>query len=65
MSIKQFFFGLTIVITFTGFAQKNTKEVLFTINEKPYLLIPVGYPAEECWVPDIKRKSLNEVSCWY
>jgi hypothetical protein len=23
---------------------------------KPFLLIPVGYPAEDCWVPDIKEK---------
>lgn len=30
-------------------------------NEKPFLLIPVGYPAEECWIPDIHRKPLNEV----
>ena len=35
------------------------------VNEKPYLLVPVGYAAEECWVPDIKRKSLNKVSSWY
>ncbi len=34
-------------------------------NEKPYLLIPVGYAADDCFVPDIKRKNLNEVSCWY
>lgn len=34
-------------------------------NEKPFLLLPVGYAAEECWVPDIKRKELNEVSYWY
>jgi nitroreductase len=34
-------------------------------NEKPYLLIPVGYPAKECRVPDLKRKPLNEISCWY
>ena len=34
-------------------------------NEKPYLLIPVGYAANECFVPDIERKTLNEVSCWY
>lgn len=33
-------------------------------NEKPYLLIPVGYPAEECWVPDIKRKELSEICVW-
>lgn len=34
-------------------------------NEKPFLLIPVGYAADECWVPDIKRKSLEEISVWY
>lgn len=30
-------------------------------NEKPYLLIPVGYPAEGCRVPDIRKKTLDEV----
>lgn len=30
-------------------------------NEKPYLLIPVGYPAEGTRVPDIKKKDLEEV----
>jgi nitroreductase len=30
-------------------------------NEKPYLVIPVGYPAAEAQVPDIRRKSLDEV----
>ncbi|MGZ5445340.1 MAG: nitroreductase family protein [Thermoanaerobaculia bacterium] len=30
-------------------------------NEKAYLLIPVGYPAEGCRVPDISKKSLGEV----
>lgn len=34
-------------------------------NEKPFLLIPVGYPAEECWVPDLKRKVLNAVCRFY
>jgi iodotyrosine deiodinase len=34
-------------------------------NEKPFLLIPVGFAAKECWVPDIHRKSLEEVSVWY
>jgi nitroreductase len=34
-------------------------------NEKPFLLIPVGYAAEECWVPELKRKKLNEISAWY
>jgi hypothetical protein len=22
---------------------------------------PVGYPADECWVPDIKRKGLEDI----
>jgi iodotyrosine deiodinase len=32
------------------------------LNEKPYLLIPVGYPASDCRVPDIQRKSLEEIA---
>ena len=34
-------------------------------NERPYLLLPVGYPADEVQVPDLKRKHLGEVSVWY
>ena len=34
-------------------------------NEKPFLLIPVGYAADECWVPDLKRKALDEVAVFY
>ena len=30
-------------------------------NEKPYVLIPVGYPAPDAVVPDIKRKSVDEI----
>jgi len=30
-------------------------------NEKPYLLIPVGYPAEGAVVPSISKKSLDEI----
>ena len=30
-------------------------------NEVPFVLIPVGYPAENAKVPDIKRKSLDEI----
>ena len=30
-------------------------------NEKAFLLIPVGYPAEGCEVPDIAKKPLDEV----
>jgi len=34
-------------------------------NEKPYLLIPVGYPAEECWIPALKRKGIDVIAEWY
>ena len=31
-------------------------------NERPYLLLPVGYAADNCYVPDIQRKALSEVA---
>lgn len=34
-------------------------------NERPFLLIPVGYPAEEATVPDISRKGVAEVIVYY
>ncbi|MBT2560228.1 nitroreductase family protein [Pedobacter sp. ISL-68] len=34
-------------------------------NEKAFLLLPIGYPASDCFVPDLKRKSLDEVSVFY
>jgi nitroreductase len=30
-------------------------------QERPYVLIPVGYPAEGARVPDIRRKALEEI----
>jgi iodotyrosine deiodinase len=33
-------------------------------NERPYLLIPVGYPADDAAVPDLPRKPLDEVLIW-
>jgi iodotyrosine deiodinase len=30
-------------------------------NEKPFVLVPVGYPAEGAEVPDINRKLLSEI----
>ena len=30
-------------------------------NEKPYILFPVGFPAKGARVPDLKRKSLDEI----
>jgi iodotyrosine deiodinase len=34
-------------------------------NEKPFLLLPVGYPAKDVEVPDLERKELDEVAVWY
>jgi nitroreductase len=31
-------------------------------NERPFILFPVGYAAEDCRVPDLQRKALNEVA---
>lgn len=33
-------------------------------NERPFLLIPVGYPAPGCEVPNLERKALGEISLW-
>ncbi len=34
-------------------------------NERPFLLIPVGYAAADATVPDLKRKDSEEVIVWY
>jgi iodotyrosine deiodinase len=34
-------------------------------NEVPFVLFPVGYPAEDALVPDITRKRLSEVAIWH
>ncbi len=31
-------------------------------NERPFVLLPVGYPAADCSVPKLTRKSLEEVA---
>jgi iodotyrosine deiodinase len=31
-------------------------------NERPFLLLPVGYPADEVFVPEITKKGLDEVA---
>ena len=34
-------------------------------NEKPYLLLVVGYPAEDAKIPDIGKKSLSEIASFF
>lgn len=33
-------------------------------NERPYLLLVVGYPAEGAQVPAITKKTLEEITTW-
>jgi nitroreductase len=34
-------------------------------NERPFLLIPVGYPADNPLVPDLTRKGLEDISLFF
>lgn len=34
-------------------------------NEKPFLLLPVGYASDDCLVPVLKKKTIEEVSIFY
>lgn len=62
MSFKQFFFGLFFLISFASNAQTNTKEVLFTINEKPYYTDEFSriYKKNLDLVKDDSQKDLNQ-----
>ncbi|MCH8253188.1 MAG: nitroreductase family protein [Planctomycetes bacterium] len=52
-------------LTHTPSPMKFLREILGRpVNEKPFLLVPVGYPADDCVVPDIPKKPLDEVLQW-
>ena len=49
-------------LTHTPSPMKFLQEILGRPkNEVPYVLIPVGYPAEDAKVPNLKRKPLEEI----
>ncbi len=49
-------------LTHTPSPMKFLQEILGRPrNEVPFVLLPVGYPAEDAKVPDIKRKQLDEI----
>ncbi len=51
-----------VTLTHTPSPMKFLTEVLGRPeHERPFLLLPVGYPAAECQVPDIRRKRLDDV----
>ena len=33
-------------------------------NERPFVLFPIGFPADDAVVPDLRRKPLSEVAVW-
>lgn len=62
MNIKQFFLGLFFLLSFASNAQNNTKEVLFTINDKPYYTDEFSriYKKNLDLVKDDSQKDLNQ-----
>ena len=55
------FAGL-VALTHTPSPMKFLAPILKRPNyERPYLLIPIGYPADDCLVPDLQRKSLEQI----
>lgn len=62
MKMKQLFFGLLLSINLIGFAQNSTKEVLFTIDNKPYYTDEFArvYKKNLDLVKDESQKDLNQ-----
>lgn len=53
-------------LTHTPSPMKFLNEILERpATEKPFLLLVVGYPAEDCQVPEITKKSLDAISSWH
>lgn len=52
-------------LTHTPSPMKFLREILGRpVNEKPFLLVPVGYPADGCTVPDLPKKPLGQALQW-
>ena len=52
-------------LTHTPSPMKFLREILERpANEVPYILFPIGFPAEDATVPDLTRKGLEEVAVW-
>jgi len=55
-----------VTLTHTPSPMNFLQEILERpANEKPFLLLPVGYPTKEAMVPDLARKSVDDVVVWY
>ncbi|MSP85606.1 MAG: peptidylprolyl isomerase [Flavobacteriaceae bacterium] len=62
MKMKQLLFGLLLSLNLIGFAQSSTKEVLFTIDNKPYYTDEFArvYKKNLDLVKDESQKDLNQ-----
>ncbi|HLA55924.1 MAG TPA: peptidylprolyl isomerase [Flavobacterium sp.] len=62
MKMKQLLFGLLLSLNFAAFAQNNPKEVLFTIDDKPYYTDEFArvYKKNLDLVKDESQKDLNQ-----
>jgi peptidyl-prolyl cis-trans isomerase SurA len=62
MKMKQLFFGFLLSLNLVGFAQSSTKEVLFTIDNKPYYTDEFArvYNKNLDLVKDESQKDLNQ-----
>lgn len=49
-------------LTHTPSPMKFLRDILGrSENERPYMMIPLGYPSDDCHVPDLSRKPLDEI----
>ncbi|RTZ89552.1 MAG: nitroreductase family protein [Deltaproteobacteria bacterium] len=52
-----------VTLTYTPYKMKFLNEILSRpVNEKPFMILVAGYPAENAVVPNIKRKPFDEVA---
>ncbi|MBI1315527.1 nitroreductase family protein [bacterium] len=55
-----------VTLTHTPSPMQFLSEVLGRpANEKPYVLLPIGYPAPQATVPDLVRKPLDELAVFF
>lgn len=55
-------FARLVALTHTPSPMKFLGSILKRPSyERPFLLIPIGYPADDCVVPDLQRKSLEQI----
>jgi len=55
-----------VTLTHTPSPMKFLHEILERPeNERPFLLLPVGYQQEPSYVPELYRKDLDEMAVFY